>query len=148
MKFTFLLTILFFCSSLNAQKDSISTIRTVAEQMPMFRDTNCMKLTSFNEQKSCADQKLLSFIFSHANYPNTLKEMGIEASVIISFVVETNGSLRDFQILRGNNPPLFAQELIRVIKLTTEENGLWIPAMQSGRNVPFRIHLPCKIQLN
>jgi protein TonB len=148
MKFTLLLISLLFYFSLNAQEDSTSTILTVAEQMPMFRDTACMKLTSFNEQKACADQKLLSFIYSHVNYPNALKEMGIEASVVISFVVEINGSLRDFQILRSNNPPLFAQELIRVIKLTTEENGLWIPAMQSGRSVPFRIHLPCKIQLN
>jgi protein TonB len=129
------------------QKNSLPTTFSFAEQMPMFRDTTCLNLPNRNEQKACADQKLLQFIYTHISCPNSIKEMGIEVTVIVSFIVDSDGSLRDFKILRGNDPPAFAQEFIRVIKLTTEKNGPWVPATQRGKAIPLRMHLPCKLNL-
>lgn len=134
-------------NSESRQKDTVPTIFTVAEQMPMFPDSTCMSLTSYQEQKTCADQKLLSFIFNHIRCPNSIKEIGIELTVIVSFIVDIDGSLRDFKILKGNNPPAFAQEFIRVIQLTTEKNGPWVPAMLRGQAVPLLIKLPLKLNL-
>ena len=113
----------------------------------MFPDSTCMNLPNYQEQKACANQKLLHFIHTHIRCPDSIKEMGIELTVIVSFIVDTDGSLRDFKILRGNEPPAFAQEFIRVIKLTTEKNGPWVPAMLRGQAVPLLMKLPCKLNL-
>lgn len=126
-------------------EDSIPIIPRTAQRMPMFSDTSCITLTSYIERKACADQKLLSFIYNKLNYPNSLRDAGLEAKVVISFIVNTDGSLQNFKILKGKDNPAFAEEFIRAIKLTTEENGPWIPAMQNGQNVPLKVHLPCRL---
>lgn len=128
-------------------EDSIPTIFRITEQMPMFRDTSC-HATSYQKQKTCSDQKLLQFIYNHINYPSTLLEMGLEATVVISFVVQANGYLDDFKIIRGNSNPVFALEFIRVLQLTTDQNGPWIPARHQGRNVPVQIYFPCRLNFN
>jgi outer membrane biosynthesis protein TonB len=167
MKCTYLLIFLLFSYHLNAQEtkeqakkipttrvdqksmqeDSISTIFTIAEQMPMFRDSSCLKLTSRGEQKTCTDKKLIFFLLSNINYSDSLRQTGLAATVIISFVVETDGSLSNFQILRDNDNPTFAQECIRVTKLTVEKNGPWIPASQRGQAIPLRMKLPFRLNL-
>lgn len=151
MKLLLLLVTILSSSHLFAQEnehDDNAPIFIVAEQMPMFPDSSCLNLTSYREQKTCADQKLLSFIYSHLNYPSTLRDQGLEGTFVVSFVVETNGSLSNFEILRGNDPPIFAEECIRVLKLSVEKNGAWIPAQQRGTNVRLKINLPCRLNFN
>lgn len=166
MKFIFLLSIFLSSYTINAQENKevpkdISTIKvqpksiqednnltvfTIAEQMPMLRDSTCLELTDRSAQKTCADQKLLSFIFNNINIPDSLREIGLE-TVVISFVVEADGSLSNFRVLRDGNSPAFAQECIRVIQLTTEKNGPWIPARQRGQDIPLRMNLPFRLNL-
>lgn len=170
MKLLCLLTIILSTSYLSAQNKDIPTISVhpkeaveddniiivddnapifiVTEQMPMFSDSSCYKLNTYQEQKACADRKLLNFIYTHINYPSTLRDQGIEASVVVSFIVETDGSLSSFEVLKGNDPPIFAEEFIRVLKLTLEKNGPWIPAQQRGTNVRLKYNLPCRLNLN
>lgn len=153
MKSLFLLTVLLFSYSSNAQEikeapkdipsikvqpravqeDSLLTIFTVAEQMPMFQDTSCLNLSNRSEQKACADQKLLRFIYNNINCPDSLREIGLE-TVVISFLVETDGSLSNFRVLRDGNSPSFAQECIRVLQLTTKKNDLrFLPDKEDKR---------------
>ena len=166
MKFIFLLTIFLFSYTINAQEtkeeskdiptikvqpkseqeDNNLTVFTIVEQMPFFRDPTCLELTDRNAQKACADQKLLSFIFNNINVPDSLRDIGLEM-VVISFLVEADGSLSNFRVLRDGNSPAFAQECIRVTQLTTEINGPWVPARQRGQDVPLRMNLPFRLNL-
>jgi protein TonB len=166
MKFLYLFSIILFYYPINAQKtketpkdyptikvhpkpvqeDSLLTVFTIAEEMPMLRDANCLKLENRREQKTCADQKLLSFIYDNINFPDSLRKTGLE-TVVLSFIIEADGSLSNFRILRDGNSPAFAQECIRVIQLTTEKNGPWVPARQRGQAIPLRMNLPFRLNI-
>lgn len=166
MKFTFLFIFLLFSCHLQAQETEkpIRTIKVhpkpksvevinrasmiiIAEEMPMFRDTNCLKLPSLKEQKACADQKLMQFISRNLYCPDSLRANTIDATVILSYTLATDGSINNIQVLRGSQNVLFAQECIRVLKLTVEQNGPWIPARQRGQVIPIQMNLPFRLRI-
>ncbi|WP_243345511.1 energy transducer TonB [Parabacteroides sp. FAFU027] len=80
---------------------------------------------------------LLKFIKKHIIYPSSVIKEGIEGVVICSFIINTDGSTRNIQVIRGLNPKL-DNEAIRVIKLFPK----WKPGKQGGKIVPVKFTLP------
>lgn len=58
----------------------------------------------------------IKFIQEHLVYPRKAKKQRIEGEVLIGFVVETDGSLTDFAIVKSVHP-LLDKEALRVAKL-------------------------------
>lgn len=58
--------------------------------------------------------KLTDIIKSEINYPNIAKENGVKGDVLVSFIVEEDGSVTNPKIERGTDPS-FNTEAIRVI---------------------------------
>lgn len=85
---------------------------------------------------------LMKFLADNIKYPVEAQEKGIEGRVITNFVVEEDGSLSDFQIVRGIDPLLDA-EALRVLE--TMPN--WKPGKQRGENVRVRFTLPVVFRL-
>lgn len=75
-------------------------------------------------------------------YPQMAKENGIQGTVYVEFIVESNGRLRDIEIRRSPSE-LLNDEVIRLIKSMPK----WIPAKARGKNVPTRCMLPIKFTL-
>jgi TonB family protein len=69
---------------------------------------------------------------SNMNYPQELKNIGIEGNVIASFTIAQDGSISGIKILKGVSPSLDA-EAIRVLKLMPS----WYPAKVAGKPVKF-----------
>ena len=74
------------------------------------------------------------WVNSHLHYPEAAKAAGKQGRVILTFVVDTDGSVVDAKVLRGVDPDLDA-EALRVISSCTEK---WTPGMQDGK--PVRVH--------
>jgi|GEM_PF-716586 len=85
---------------------------------------------------------MFDFIQKNVNYPESAKKKGIEGRVFVQFVVEKDGSLSSFQVLRGVNDEL-NDEAIRVLKMMPK----WKPGMKDGKPVRVQYTMPFKFQL-
>jgi hypothetical protein len=74
---------------------------------------------------------------------NTPKVEGLEGKVILSFVVDVDGTLTDFKILRDLGFGT-GEEAIRVVK---NYNG-WIPGEQRGIKLGCVFALPISVKSN
>jgi protein TonB len=88
------------------------------------------------------DVKLYEFLYDHLHYPEMAREAGIQGTVYVGFVVETDGSVTNIHIKRGIGGGC-DEEAIKVIEMMPQ----WIPGKQRG--IPVRVHfnLPVKFTL-
>jgi TonB family protein len=77
------------------------------------------------------------------HYPPGARRLGVEGRVFIKFVVKKDGSLANFEIVKGINQEL-DQEALRVIQL--EKN--WKPGTQDGQVVNSQFVMPIEFRLN
>ena len=76
------------------------------------------------------------------HYPETAIADSVQGHVIISFVVEKDGRLTNFEVQRSPDERL-SDEAIRVVRLTEP----WIPAKNKGRDVRCRFSMPIMFRL-
>jgi protein TonB len=89
------------------------------------------------------DEARVKFLQENLVYPLKAREQGIEGKVWIGFVVETDGSLSNFTIVKGIDP-ILDNEALRVAKLMPK----WIPGKERGKNVRVSFNLPITFSLN
>jgi TonB family protein len=88
-------------------------------------------------------QKALNkFLGSRLRYPVRARENKVQGKVYIGFIVEKNGSLSDFKVVRGIGGGC-DEEAIRVLKLSP----IWKPAYANGKPVRTSYTLPITFQL-
>lgn len=100
---------------------------TVVERMPQYPG---------------GDEALLEHISSHIKYPVRAQESGIQGRVVASMVIDTDGSIKDVEIVRGIDPDL-DNEAARVIGTL----GKWRPGEQRGRKVRVKYTIPIQFRL-
>ena len=83
------------------------------------------------------DKALHKFIEDNLQYPKDFKEKGIQQKVLISFVVNEDGSTSDAEVIRSSDPTLNA-EAIRVIGMLPH----FIPGQQQGHLVKVYFNVP------
>ena len=83
------------------------------------------------------------FLQRNMNYPIRAQEDNIQGKVILSFVVEKDGSITDVTIIRGIGGGC-DQEAMRVIK----KSPRWKPGIQNKQNVRVRFTMPFVFQMN
>ena len=95
-----------------------------------------------SDRKTCAEKKLLDFIYSNIKYPAIARENNIQGTVVLSFVVEKDGSITDAKALRDIGGQC-GDEALRVVN----DMPNWNPGKQRGRAVRVQFNLPVKFQL-
>lgn len=85
---------------------------------------------------------LMSYLNKNIRYPVVAEENGIQGRVIVTFVVERNGSITDVQVVKSVDPSL-DKEAIRVVKSMPN----WIPGKQNGSAVRVKYTLPVTFRL-
>ena len=85
---------------------------------------------------------LLSWLSSNIHYPPVAEENGIQGRVVVSFVVEPDGSVSNVQVVRGVDPSL-DKEAVRVTKAMPK----WVPGKQNGQAVRVKYNLPVTFKL-
>jgi len=94
----------------------------VCEQMPTYEG---------------GDAALMKYIGENLKYPEEAKERGLQGRVVVGFIIEKDGSLTNFKVLRAVDRALDA-EALRVVKGMPK----WIPGRQNGQCVRVRYLLP------
>ena len=85
---------------------------------------------------------LQSFLSSNTKYPVVAQENGVQGRVIVSFVVERDGSITDVKVVRSVDPSL-DREATRVVKSMPR----WSPGKQNGSAVRVKYTVPVVFRL-
>ena len=86
--------------------------------------------------------ELMKYLAMNLRYPADAHEKGIQGRVIVQFVVERDGSVSNFQVMRGIHPLLDA-EAIRALSGMAK----WTPGKQKGVAVRVKYTLPVNFSL-
>jgi TonB family protein len=82
------------------------------------------------------------YLSQNLQYPAQARRMGIEGTVILVFVINTDGSISDVDVLRGIGGGA-DEEAIRVV----QNSPLWEPGKQRDRVLNTRMRLPIRFKL-
>lgn len=99
----------------------------VVEQMPSFPGGNAA---------------LMKYLSENIKYPVVAQENGVQGRVVVSFVVERDGSITDVKVVRSVDPSL-DREATRVVKAMPR----WIPGKQNGSAVRVKYNVPVAFRL-
>ncbi|HVW97590.1 MAG TPA: TonB family protein [Mucilaginibacter sp.] len=101
-------------------------------------------LTSVSEPYFYGGVKaLMPFLAKTIRYPMSALRDRTDGTVVVSFVVETDGSLSDIKVLKPVSPDLDA-EAVRVMKLSPK----WVPASKDGHPIRKITTFPIKFSIN
>ena len=85
---------------------------------------------------------LRKYIAENVRYPEMAKENDIQGTVYVRFVVDTDGSVSNVEVLRGVDP-LLDKEAKRVVETLPK----WKPGRQRGKAVKVSHSVPIKFAL-
>jgi TonB family protein len=104
-----------------------SRVFDVVEEMPKFPG---------------GDEGMMQFLNSEVKYPKEALEKGTQGRVVVTFIVNTDGSVSDPKVVKSVNPALDA-EAIRVVNAMPK----WTPGKQNGHVVRVKFTIPVTFRL-
>lgn len=99
----------------------------VVEQMPSFPG---------------GPSALMEYLHDHVKYPVVAQENGVQGRVVVSFIVEKDGSITDVRVVRSVDPSL-DREAARVVSSMPR----WTPGKQNGSAVRVKYNVPVMFKL-
>lgn len=108
-------------------KPEVEKVFDVVEQMPSFPG---------------GPSALMEWLSNNVKYPVVAQEYGVQGRVVVSFVVERDGSITDVKVVRGVDPSL-DREASRVVRAMPR----WIPGKQNGSAVRVKYNVPVAFRL-
>jgi TonB family protein len=106
---------------------SDTPIFTVVEDMPSFPG---------------GDDARIKMLVDNIKYPQFAKEKGIQGTVYVTFVINTDGNVSDVKVLRGIGGGC-DEEAVRVVNLMPK----WKPGYQDGKPVRVQFNMPIRFTL-
>jgi protein TonB len=108
-------------------KEEETKVFDVVEQMPSFPG---------------GPSALFEYLSKNIKYPVVAEENGVQGRVIVTFVVEKDGSITDVRVVKSVDPSL-DKEAQRVVKSMPR----WIPGKQNGSAVRVKYTVPVTFRL-
>src|SRR5574344_2253775 len=108
-------------------KEEENKVFDVVEQMPAFPG---------------GPSALMSYLSKNIKYPVVAEENGVQGRVIVTFVVERDGSITDVRVAKSVDPSL-DKEAQRVVRSMPN----WIPGKQNGSAVRVKYTVPVTFRL-
>ncbi|MEI6020856.1 MAG: energy transducer TonB [Bacteroidota bacterium] len=109
------------------ERDSSMIVYSIADVSPLYFKNG--------------DEGLQEYFLTELDYPKMAMEQSIEGTVILSFVVETNGYVGNIEIKKGVNGGC-TDEAIALIR-----NTRWQPAEKAGKLVRYKVTYPITFSL-
>lgn len=109
------------------KRDPSKQVFTIVEVMPEFPG---------------GQDALLKYLATNIKYPVIAQENGIQGRVGVSFIIETDGSIRNIEVIRGVDPSL-DKEAMRVVSNMPK----WTPGKQRGIDVAVKYTVPITFRL-
>ena len=110
------------------EEEEEQQVFVVVEDMPQFKGGG---INAFRK-----------YVQENISYPTVAAENGIEGTVFVRFVVDTDGGISNVSVMRGVDPSL-NEEAMRVIRGAPE----WEPGQQRGEPVRVQFTIPIVFKL-
>lgn len=127
-----------------------TTIYDVAEQMPYPLLKRCHPDLhpgwTQDSVRRCAEIQLLVLLSQNIRYPEEARKNNTEGTVAVSFVVEQNGRMSNFKLLKDIGDGC-GEEALRVLQALQEAGLRWQPAQRDGKNIRMRQTVPLRFKL-
>ena len=117
--------------------NSANNVQTVALQ-----DTAVFEVVEVPPRFPGGEIELMKFISRNVKYPAEARDKHVQGRVILTFIVEKDGSISNVRVARPVDPSLNA-EAIRVVQSMPK----WEPAKQRGQAVRVRYTVPIQFRL-
>lgn len=115
------------------------------DEMPRY--PGCESIDGDAEAKRlCSNQLLLEYIYNNVKYPIEAKKAGTEGTVVIQFIIDKTGQIKNEIIARdiGENCGI---EALEAVKSMADNNIRWSPGIEQGNPVDVLFTLPVKFKL-
>ena len=110
---------------------------------PSISPDSIYYITEVSPEFPGGSQALQDYLKENVNYPAQCREAKIQGRVLINFLVEKDGSIKNASVLKSAHPLLDA-EALRVIS----EMPNWKPGMEHGTPVRVLYTVPVNFRLN
>lgn len=87
-------------------------------------------------------EELMKFLQTQVKYPKEAEEKGLQGRVLVTFVVEKNGSISNAKVVKSVSPELDA-EALHVVNMMPR----WTPGKQRGEAVRVKFTIPILFRL-
>ena len=144
MRIYLLSLFLLITASVQAQVDT-SKVYSIAEKMPLIPQCAVLDTTDAAKKK-CTQDLLLSFIYRNVQYPDSARLLGVEGTVVVSFVVGRDSMIKDVQILKDIGGGCGAAATY-VINAMNPLKLRWVPGEMKETPVDVRMTIPVKFKL-
>lgn len=125
--FAILIFSLIYITNASAQEKKDNEVFTAVEQSAQFPG---------------GLDKITTYLSANLHYPEQARKANVQGFVYLTFVVEKDGSLSSFKVLRGIGSGC-DEEAIRVMKASPK----WNPGKQNGVAVRQQYTIPIKFSL-
>ena len=109
------------------QNNQTRTFGVVVEQMPMFPGGHTA---------------LMEYLAANVHYPDIMGDTCAQGRVVVTFVVERDGSITEAKVVKSVDPDL-DKEALRVVKAMPK----WMPGKQNGVSVRVKYTIPVTFRL-
>lgn len=114
---------------------------SIAEFMPCLKDCD-MNITEA-ERRICTQQSILQYVNKHLKYPAAAREISLEGTVVVSFVIDKDGKMKDMSIARDIGGGC-GQAALKALSGLSE----WKPGKQNHQPVNVKYTIPIRFKLN
>ncbi|WP_116108994.1 hypothetical protein [Lewinella sp. IMCC34191] len=109
-------------------------------QTPMY--PGCQYMLDDLSMRQCAMNRMALYLAYHSPYTLKFQKFNVENSVLVTFVIQRDGSLGELEVLRGS--PRESEEVLRLFR----SMPAWIPGEYDGKFCPTRAVLPVSIDVD
>ena len=109
---------------------------------PKVEETKVFDVVEEMPQFPGGQAALLEYLAKNIKYPVVAEENGVQGRVIVTFVVERDGSITDVKVVKSVDPSL-DKEAARVVKSMPK----WQPGKQNGSAVRVKYTVPVTFRL-
>ena len=121
--------------SLSAQENKTASAQTDSSRIFVDYEENA--------QFPGGDMACKKWMQEHIKYPESCRSDSIQGRVLVSFIVERDGSLDSIKVVRSPDPAL-SEEAIRLVS----EMPKWKPARYYNKTIRSRFFLPVIFRLH
>lgn len=143
--------LLLFISNLKAQnvvnptneKDNITILRAVGDDSTVSDKEKVYQVVEQQPSFPGGREELFKYLAYNVKYPIDAAKNKIEGRVLVTFVVEHDGSISNVNVANSVYPSL-DKESIRVVRGMPK----WIPGKANGKTVRVKYTIPITFRLN
>ena len=120
-------------------------VYTFAEEMPLIPNCANYDTTAAAKQK-CTQDLLINYIYQNVQYPDSARFKGIEGTVVLSFVVGRDSTIKDGKVVRDIGGGC-GEAALYVINAMNPLNLKWVPGKKGGTPVDVQMTIPVKFKI-